>query len=663
MRPARVEGERRPLAALVASVLAGVILSATLAVPAHALRVVTWNLLQYPATNLAARQPHFRTVMANLQADVLIAQELNSVAGADSFRLNVLDVVQPGQWSSTWLAVGAGEGMGIFWRAPVATVFNASTIGTGGPRSVLVCGVRPAGYGAPTFFRLYSVHFKAGNPAFSPSDSTTRRLECSSLRNTLNTVPANTNLLLGGDTNFYGDWEGGYIRLVEAQLDNDGRLVDSHPLPGTWNQSAYRFHHSQCPCASGCGAGFSGGGLDDRFDLFLSSTAMNDGEGFDVLPASNFPYGNDGNHYNLDINNPANTAVPAAVANALHDASDHIPVIMDVQIPARIQAASQLDFGAAIVGAAPIARTLSVADVATLPADELNYSFTAPSGFTAPAGSFIANAGAPANDHALSMSASVVGVKTGTLTVACDDPDSSAKAVLLSGRVLRHAVASLDSQATVTETTLDFGERVAGDFADRPVRVHDRGYDALQAQLAISGAAIVGGDGRFSIVGGFSPATIGAIGRTWSIRFDDTGATTDSLYEATLTFTTADQALPGAAPAANLVVHLRAYRISAPVAVGEPPASLRFEAPRPNPTAGGTRFAFELPARVAVTLEVFDLGGRRVASLVEGTLEAGRHERTWNARDERGMRQAGGLYFVRFATPGLVRTERLILLP
>ena len=57
---------------------------AALAPPAHALRVVTWNLLQYPGLALSTRQPHFRTVMAAIDADVLIAQELNSAAGRDS---------------------------------------------------------------------------------------------------------------------------------------------------------------------------------------------------------------------------------------------------------------------------------------------------------------------------------------------------------------------------------------------------------------------------------------------------------------------------------------------------------------------------------------------------------------------------------------------------
>ena len=43
-------------------------------------------------------------------------------------------------------------------------------------------------------------------------------------------------------------------------------------------------------------------------------------------------FGNDGNHFNVAINTGANSAVSVNVANALHDASDHLPVFADFVI-------------------------------------------------------------------------------------------------------------------------------------------------------------------------------------------------------------------------------------------------------------------------------------------------------------------------------------------
>jgi endonuclease/exonuclease/phosphatase family metal-dependent hydrolase len=644
--------------------------------PAHALRVVTYNLHDYPS-DLPIRQPHLRTVMAAINADALIAQELNDPAGVDSFLTNVLDVVQPGQWAATtWLNVG-GEGGAVFYKPAKVTITDLSQIATVGIRDVLVCRMTPVGYtAAAASTNLYSIHFKAGGPA--TADSTSRRLECTDLRNQLNALPTGTSLLLGGDTNFYGAYEGGYIRLTESQLDNDGRLKDPLvPLyvtgTGTWHDNAgMPLFVSQSPCNTGCLAGFSGGGMDDRFDLWLTSYSMQDAEGLDYLPnltASNgaypFTYGNDGSKFNNDINaGGTNTMVGIAVANALHDASDHLPVVITIQVPAKVVAGVSLGFGTVIVGAAAN-QNLAVSNGATAPADELTYTLAPPADFTAPGGTFTANAGAAANSHAIGMSTATSGTKTGNLTVNSDDVDVPTSNVALSGTVLDHAAASLDSGAVQVASTADFGDHAIGQFADRAVRVHDFGYDALQARLSVNTANIVGGDGRFAIVGGFSPALLAGTGQTWNVHFDDVGANLDQEYTATLTFASTDEALPGSAAAADLVVSLRAKPVSGVSGVPghDLPKALAFYPPRPNPLTHEAVFAYDLPAAAPVSLAIYDLSGRRLANLVSGAQEASRYQVRWNAATDRGARVPAGLYFARFTTPGMSRVSRLVVLP
>src|SRR5206468_2461243 len=129
------------------------------------------------------------------------------------------------------------------------------------------------------------------------------------------------------------------------------------------------------------GDGGATGGLDDRFDQLLISYSLDDGEGLDWVPGSYLAYGNDGHHFNLDINSPpANTAVSQAVADALQRASDHLPVLIVLQAPALAALTSgPIDFGEALVGAT-VSRNVEVTNVATLPADELDYSLSAPAG-------------------------------------------------------------------------------------------------------------------------------------------------------------------------------------------------------------------------------------------------------------------------------------------
>jgi flagellar hook assembly protein FlgD len=93
------------------------------------------------------------------------------------------------------------------------------------------------------------------------------------------------------------------------------------------------------------------------------------------------------------------------------------------------------------------------------------------------------------------------------------------------------------------------------------------------------------------------------------------------------------------------------------------PTALRFYAPRPNPLTSGATFAFDLPQPERVDLAIYDLSGRRVATLTSGELVAGRHAEFWNARDARGGRVPAGIYFASFETAGMKKTARVVVLP
>lgn len=642
---------------------------------ALAIRAVTWNVYAYPSVQLSTRQPHFRTIVDSLHADIIVAQELNSQAGSDSFLTNVLNVVEPGEWTGQWRFLGGpAEGGSIFWKPAVVSVANVSAVAnTGGPRDFLVGLVTPVGYvsSAAKFF-VYSLHLKAGS---SGSDLTTRNAEGIALRNILNTVPplvSGGNFIVGGDYNMDNANEGGYQRLTESTTDDDGRCKDPLTTTFFWstqwgNNSGFALGHTQSACLAGCIS--STGGMDDRFDLWLTSFSMQDGEGLDYRTADfseeAYPwiFGNDGTKFNLDINaGGSNNSVGLAVANALRATSDHVPVIITIQVPAKVSAASQIDFGDAIVGGTA-EMDLDVTNIATEPGDDLDYSFTDAGDFTAPGGSFSTNPG-DTTAHAIAMDTGTLGAKTGSVTIDSDDPDSLSKDVLLSGNVLDHASASLDSLVSLLSDSLNFGEHETGMFPDSFVRIHNLGYDGSQAELSIDDAVITGGDGRFTLIGGFNPSQIGGVGTMLDIAFDDAGATQDSLYTATLTISSSDEPLPGATAQPDLVVELTAMPSSGTVSVGPgEPTALRFYPPRPNPLTGGTRFAFELPKSAPVELGVYDLSGRRVTSLASGEVGAGRHEIFWNAVDARGARVSAGVYFARFETPGLSRTQRLVVLP
>lgn len=82
---------------------------------------------------------------------------------------------------------------------------------------------------------------------------------------------------------------------------------------------------------------------------------------------------------------------------------------------------------------------------------------------------------------------------------------------------------------------------------------------------------------------------------------------------------------------------------------------------RPNPFNPRTAIAFELPAEAAVRLEVFDLAGNRLCSLVDGVLPAGTHEATWDGRDSRGRAQPSGHYLARLEAGAASRSITMSL--
>jgi len=65
----------------------------------------------------------------------------------------------------------------------------------------------------------------------------------------------------------------------------------------------------------------------------------------------------------------------------------------------------------------------------------------------------------------------------------------------------------------------------------------------------------------------------------------------------------------------------------------------------PNPFNPTTSIAFTLPSECDVSLEVYDVSGRKVATLLRGTLPQGRHLAEWNGTRENGQRVASGVYF------------------
>jgi len=85
--------------------------------------------------------------------------------------------------------------------------------------------------------------------------------------------------------------------------------------------------------------------------------------------------------------------------------------------------------------------------------------------------------------------------------------------------------------------------------------------------------------------------------------------------------------------------------------------------PHPNPFHAASRIGFHLGETSPVTVDVFDVRGRRVRRLLEKSLAAGDHEVSWDGVAADGRRVAPGVYFMRLSAPGVSRTVKLVRMP
>jgi hypothetical protein len=106
------------------------------------------------------------------------------------------------------------------------------------------------------------------------------------------------------------------------------------------------------------------------------------------------------------------------------------------------------------------------------------------------------------------------------------------------------------------------------------------------------------------------------------------------------------------------------YMSTSALAAGpEPlPTQVEFSGAAPNPFLDRTRFEFALPTATPVRLELYDIGGRRVRSLLDGPQSAGRQSVTWDGRSDAGVRVDPGVYWARLEVGGRTYTRRIALL-
>lgn len=309
-------------------------------------QIMQYNLLNYgnltaycTSTNNGAltKNANFKIIFNHVKPDILTVNEMAenpiyqdsllnntlNIDGETKYKRATLTDLSKGNWIVNMLYYNS-EKFGLSKHIALPTIYRATDV-----YRLYYKAADLAITNDTVFLTCIVTHLKAGSYS---SDQTDRTTMVNTIMNYIQTNDLRNNYLLMGDFNVQSASETAYTNLLK---EYSGTYFLNDPLnaSGTWNNNSnFSAIHTQSPrqIANGCA---STGGLDDRFDFILSSPKLLEGNhGMKLLSETYTALGNDGLHFDRSILlDPTNTSAPADVITALHDASDHLPVLVKIR--------------------------------------------------------------------------------------------------------------------------------------------------------------------------------------------------------------------------------------------------------------------------------------------------------------------------------------------
>lgn len=309
-------------------------------------KVMFYNLLNYPLEDAVPnRLTDLSYILSDYQPDLFLVCELNNISGAIDVLNTTQSAIHPNFEMATFVSNTSDDNFGNQNDLQNLLYYDSTKFSL--EEQLIV----------PTLYRDFNVYRmklitidEATNPieiyvivchlkASSGTDNAQKRFEMVlDLENYLNTLPADTNVLLGGDLNLYTASEAAFQTLLSDS--NNITFVDPPNRIGSWhNNPNYSDVFSQSTRTQ-TGFGGTTGGFDDRFDFILTSENMISTANITYVPESYQVYGNNGleSCWNKAINSSECETVGSkfsyTLRNHLHNFSDHLPVTLSLETDA-----------------------------------------------------------------------------------------------------------------------------------------------------------------------------------------------------------------------------------------------------------------------------------------------------------------------------------------
>ncbi len=306
--------------------------------------VMQYNLLYYGEitgfcnnnnNSLEMKDPHLRTILDYVKPDIFTVNELSSDENVhehlldNNLNINFITHYKRAESRNT---AGSNIVNMLYYdsrKLRLKTQFTAQNYVRDVDVYELYYYSNDLQQGDTAFVVCVVGHLKAGN---SSGDANARKIMAENTLRFLETRYENDNVLFMGDFNFYTGAESAF-QLMLNYSNTAMRFLDPIGQIGDWNNNSFYagIHTQSTNTNSDCKAG---GGLDDRFDFILISDEIRFGTNHVRYVQESFKaVGQDGQHFNGTVNGaPQNTSVPSAVATALFNFSDHLPITMKLAV-------------------------------------------------------------------------------------------------------------------------------------------------------------------------------------------------------------------------------------------------------------------------------------------------------------------------------------------
>lgn len=287
-------------------------------------RICSYNVQMIDAAS-EDRFDDLRTILNEIRPDILLVQDLANLGGHIMFGIEVADKLDQPLNVYAFFGENQESYSGIFVNVSAFNVIIEDIVEV--TPTVFERMLLNHQYGDT--LEIWIGQLQAGESAQDEAERerTAKRITDVMSRSIIpDAFEPSVNVLLGIDLKMFGSDEPAYRELAHPDT---GRLVDPIGRPGWWHDNAaFADIHTGSTRVRPFGGGDTGG-MNDRFNqILLSRSLMRH-----YLPGSYTTFGNDGRHFRDSINALPNLAVDSAMAQALHDASDHLPVYLDLVFP------------------------------------------------------------------------------------------------------------------------------------------------------------------------------------------------------------------------------------------------------------------------------------------------------------------------------------------